>query len=284
MTNTLLSTNPVRTRWNGPEGRLWAEEADRYDRMLGGHGADLITAAALRTGEHVLDVGCGAGASTVEAAWAVGARGHALGVDVSRPLLAAAAARAADGGLANVAFVEADAQAHPFAPAAFDVVLSRFGAMLFPDPAAAFANLRRALRPDGRLAFVTWAERGANGWATVPDAAVRAHVPAPPPAEEGGPCAFSLADAAHVSSLLVGAGFVDVRITRRAREVWVGRDVSDTIDFYERHLGDARARLGSELVGAITRTLRCALLSYARDDGVWLPSAAWLVTARRGAA
>jgi SAM-dependent methyltransferase len=282
MTNASLATNPVRDRWNGPEGRLWAEEAERHDRMLGGHGVDLLASAGLRAGEQVLDVGCGAGASTVDAARAVGPRGHVLGVDVSRPLLAVAARRAADAGLASAAFVEADAQRHPFTPAVFDVVVSRFGLMLFTDPEAAFANLRRALRPGGRLAFVTWAERAANGWTTVPDAAMGAHVPsAPTGAGERGPCAFSLADPGRISSLLAAVGFADVVLTRRERDVWVGRDVSDTIWYFERHLGDARAALGDELVAAITRTLRCALLSYARDDGVWLPSASWLVTARR---
>jgi SAM-dependent methyltransferase len=288
----------IRRRWNRHEGRFWAAEAARFDRMLGGYGAELVAAATLQPGEHVLDVGCGAGATTLDAAWSVGPRGHALGLDLSRPLLDVARARARELGVDNVAFVEADAQLHPFAPLAFDAVASRFGAMLFADPEAAFANLARALRPAGRLVLVTWAERAANAWVTVPEAAVAAHIGSaddaedvaelPAPSDVSGvadarpaPGAFSLADPRRIEALLCSAGFSDVRVCRRRHDVWVGSDVTDALGFFERSLGPARANLPDALFSAVGRTLRASLLAYARDDGIWLPSAAWLTTARR---
>jgi ubiquinone/menaquinone biosynthesis C-methylase UbiE len=124
------------------------------DRSLHEIGRLLLERAAIRPGERVIDVGCGSGATTLAAAPLVGAQGSVLGVDVSEPMLAVARRRAA--GLGNVRFVAADAQTHAFEPGAQDLVLSRFGVMFFDDPPRAFASLRRALRPGGRLCFVCW--------------------------------------------------------------------------------------------------------------------------------
>ena len=151
------------------------------------------------------------------------------------------------------------------------------------DPPAAFANLFRALKPGGRLVFVTWAEGAANGWWTIPNAAVRAHLPVPE-AAEGGPCAFSLSVPARIHGLLGRAGFEDVQLTRFEQPLWVASDVSDAVAFFEQSAGDLRAHVPDEIVNRILLTLRASLATYVEPDGVYLPAAAWIVASRRPAA
>ena len=263
-------------RWNGPEGRLWAQEADRFDRMTAPLLTALMDAAALTPGERVLDVGSGAGATTRAAASAVGPRGGVTGIDPSTPLVALARERGSD-------VIVGDAQTYPLPAHAFDAVISRNGLMLFEDPPAAFANLHRALKPGGRLAFVTWAEGAANGWSTIPNAALRAHLPLPEPAE-GGPCAFSLSVPARLHGVLGRAGFEDVQLTRLDQPLWVASDVSDALAFFEQSAGDLREHVPKEIVNRILVTLRASLATYVEPDGVYLPAAAWVITIRRPAA
>ena len=139
--------------WNGASGREFIEQRERHERMLGRLTARLLAAARIREGENVLDIGCGCGDTTILPARATRS-GHALGADFSRIQVAEARRLAASAGVANATFEVADAQVHPFGAGAFHVVLSSFGVMFFDDPAVAFANLRKALRRGGRLAFV----------------------------------------------------------------------------------------------------------------------------------
>ena len=142
--------------WNSGDAiEHWLRNQDRYDRMLQPFADLILQTAALQPGEQVLDVGCGYGATTLEAARRV-APGPVLGVDLSGPMLSVAKDRAAGSGLANVAFEHGDVQVYPFGPARFDAVISRFGVMFFEDPVAAFANIRSAVRPGGRLVFACW--------------------------------------------------------------------------------------------------------------------------------
>jgi SAM-dependent methyltransferase len=270
------STNPSSAHWNGPQGELWAAEATRYDRMLEPFGTRLLDALAPAPGQSLLDVGCGAGASTALAARAVGARGRVVGIDLSEPLLAVARSRTAE--FPQVQLIRGDAAAFDVEPASFDAITSRFGMMLFPDPPAAFAHLARALRPGGRLVFATWAERNANAWMTLPIAAVSAHLTVPGPS---GPCAFSLAAPSLIHELCAKAGLVDVRIARHETRVTVGRDVTDAVDFYERTADGLRAAIGDELADRVTASLRMSLVPYAELAGVRLAAAAWIVSARR---
>jgi SAM-dependent methyltransferase len=158
--------------WDGDEGAHWAANADRYDETVRAHHARLLEVAAIGAGEAVLDIGCGTGRTTRDAARAAGS-GRTLGVDLSGPMLEVARDRAVSEGLTNVEFLQADAQVHRFEPGTFDVVISRFGVMFFDDPEAAFANIGRALRPGGRLAFVAWQGLERSEWIMVPGAAGR---------------------------------------------------------------------------------------------------------------
>lgn len=195
-------------------GVLWAEHQAGLDALFAGVLDRVLTRAAPGPGERVIDVGCGAGASTLAAAERVGPGGRVLGLDVSPPLLKLAMRRIE--GMRQAALMQADAQTAELGRAAFEAVISRFGVMFFDDPAAAFANLRAALVPGGRIAFAAWAAPEANPWFGVPRRAAEARLgPAEPP-EPGAPGPFAFADPARPAAILAEAGFCDVEIRTEA--------------------------------------------------------------------
>src|SRR5258708_22029865 len=194
-------------------GEAWVRLQEQTDAMIDPPGRAALAGLPLSPGQRVLDVGCGCGQTLLEIDDVVGATGSVVGVDVSRPMLARARERTA--GRASIGLVLGDAQLHPFAAASVDALYSRFGVMFFADVRAAFANLRRALRPGGRLAFVCWQEMARNPWADVPLRAVMRLLPEtalPELLRPGLPGPFSMADAAQVRGVLTDAGFADVTI------------------------------------------------------------------------
>jgi SAM-dependent methyltransferase len=265
--------------WNGASGREFIEQRERHERVLGRLRARLLAAAAIQDGEYVLDVGCGCGETTILAARAAGS-GHALGADFSRIQVAEARRLAACAGVANARFEVADVQVHPFGAGVFDVVLSAFGVMFFDDPVAAFANLRKALRRGGRLAFVCWRTRDENPVFTTGFAEAAAVLGL---REMPGPgAAFSLAGTGRVGALLSTAGFGGTEFVQADEPMLIGRDVDDVLE-YERASPTATevlAGLSQAQVGELTRQVRDRLMAYASPAGVIMPGAAWLVTAR----
>lgn len=263
--------------WNDAAGPTWADLQPPLDRQLAPLGRRAMAALNLRPGERVLDIGCGAGQTTLDLAQAVAPDGHVLGVDISRPLLEVARRR--EGG-ASVAFLEADAQTHAFKPAEFDVVFSRFGVMFFADPEAAFANIHRALKPGGRLAFVCWRSPFENPIMSLPMQAALAHVqsvPAPP--DPGAPGPFAFADAARPTSILATAGFKDIIVTPHDEDVGPG-DLETALALTLRvgPLG-AVLRENPDQRDAVVGAVRAALAAHDGPDGVKLASATWIVTA-----
>jgi SAM-dependent methyltransferase len=265
--------------WNGASGREFVEQRERHERMLGPLTGRMLAAAAIRDGENVLDVGCGCGGAAIQAARAAG-RGQVLGADLSRIQVEEARRVAAAAGAGNVSFEVADAQVHPFGGGRFDVVVSAFGVMFFDDPAAAFANLRAALRPGGRLAFVCWRARAENPVFTTGFAEAAAVLGLREPAGPG--AAFSLADPGRVRALVSGAGFGRVELAAADEPMLIGRDVDDAFG-YERDSPTAAgilAGIGRGRAAELTRMVRDRLVAYASPDGVIMPGAAWVVTAR----
>jgi SAM-dependent methyltransferase len=245
-----------------------------YDAELVRYAAALRGAWGLAAGDRVVDIGCGTGATTREAARAVGP-GRALGVDVAERAIGRARALAHDEGVGNVDFELADAQTHPFPPGAFDVAISRFGTMFFADPAAAFANIGRSLRPGGRLVMLVWQARDRNEWA----AAIRAALDDPPAA---GPDAFSLADPALVREILQAAEFTDVTLADVTEPVHYG-PTADAALAWIRGFATTAAVLQGLPPAAAERAvarLRAACAQRLRPDGVWFDARAWLVTAQ----
>ena len=269
--------------WNGESGRRWVADPDRRDGVLAPIGDVLVDAAHLAPGEHVLDVGCGCGATTLAAADAVGSGGAATGVDLSAPMLDVAWSRARTAGLDNVRFVLADAQVHPFDVASVDVVISRFGTMFFSDPAAAFANVARAMRRGGRLCIATWQPLVANEWLTAPGAALLRFGSIPETADDG-PGMFAQADPAVISNTLSDAGFDDVDVRPVSVVQTVGTDVDEAIE-YLAESGPGRAVLATvpehDRPAAIS-AVREVLADHVSPNGVELGAAVWITTARRG--
>ena len=265
--------------WNGASGREFIEQRERHERVLGRLRARLLAVAAIQDGECVLDVGCGCGETTILAARAAGS-GYAQGADFSRIQVAEARRLAAAGGVANARFEVADAQVHPFGAGIFDVVVSSFGVMFFDDPAAAFGNLRKALRRGGRLAFACWRSRDENPVFTTGFAEAAAVVGL---RELPGPgAAFSLASTGRVGALLSGAGFGGIEFVKADEPMHIGRDVEDVLD-YERTspaAAEILAGLSPAQAGELTRLVQDRLMAYASPDGVTMPGAAWLVTAQ----
>lgn len=271
--------------WNGTVGDHWLANLDRHDAMNRRFTPHLLAAARIESGQQVLDIGCGGGATTLLAAQAAagGATGSATGIDVSAALVAAARARAVVAEIGNARFVEADSVTHDFAPEAFDVAVSRFGVMFFDDPQAAFANIARALRPRGRLAFLCWQPVRANAFLAVPLGAVAAFAPSPDLGPAGAPGPFSLADPDRVVDLLSAAGFEDVEVEAVAERMWIGSDLDDVVGYYLSSPMGAAMLAGSdpELVSQAVDAMRAALRPFVAEGGVELAGAAWLVTARR---
>jgi SAM-dependent methyltransferase len=265
--------------WNGASGREFIEQHARHERMLCRLTARLLAAAQIRDGENVLDIGCGCGDTTILAARATGS-GHALGADFSRIQVAEARRLAAAAGAANARFEVADAQVHSFGAGVFDVVLSSFGVMFFDDPAAAFANLRKALRRGGRLAFLCWRTREENPIFTTGFAAAAAVLGLREP--PGPSAAFSLAGTGRVGALLSGAAFGGIECAAADEPMLIGRDVADVLEYERASPAAAEILTGLSPAQAaeLTRQVRDRLAAYASPAGVTMPGAAWLVTAQ----
>lgn len=271
--------------WNGYEGAQWARNRKRWDAVNDGFNAPLLDAAAILGSDHVLDVGCGAGRTTCLAARRT-SEGRAMGLDLSGPMLERARASAAQEGLHNVSFIQGDAQVHPFEHGVFDAAVSRYGMTFFGDPVAAFGNIRGALRPGGRLAFICAAEAEANEWlqalASLNDILPMGGFGAP-----GAPGMFSFADPDRALGLLAAAGFEDGGVERvDAAGNW-GKDAEDAAAFMldsgpGRHL---LSQVTPEAQEQARRSLIEALRPRESAGAVWLRSSSWLVTAvRTGAA
>ena len=268
--------------WNETAGPKWVAMDDAINQVIAPIGEHALEAAGVRAGERILDVGCGGGRTTVELARRTGPSGAVTGLDVSGPLLALARHRAADAGLA-VTFVEADAQTHPLPTATFDLLFSRFGVMFFADPATAFVNLGRALRPGGRAVFACWQPLPQNAWVVVPLMAAAQHVTLPPPPAADAPGPFALGDPDRVRDILGRAGFRDVRIAPVEKQLTLGRELDATAEFMTQ-MGPAAAVLREVDAATTTRVvaaIREALVPHQTPDGIRLGSAAWLVTAVR---
>ncbi|MGB9378314.1 MAG: methyltransferase domain-containing protein [Mycobacteriales bacterium] len=280
MTAALVNVEQARS-WDGDEGTQWTLHEERYDSATAAHSVHLLRAAAIQPDDSVLDIGCGCGATTRQAG-GFASQGHALGVDLSREMLVRATQRASDDGLANVSFVQADAQVHPFEPASFDVAISKYGAMFFADPVAAFTNIAAAVRPGGRLALLTWQEFNANPWITRIRAALAAGRELPePPANAPGP--FGLAGPDHVRDVLGQTGWGALQLTEISGTVRFGDDPDDAFDFVSK-MGLSQGLLDGldpAVRDQAMQRLHATLAEAMSDAGVTFASTSWLVEARR---
>lgn len=265
--------------WDGAEGAYWAARAESFDRAVARYDAPFFAAAAIRPDDRVLDIGCGSGGTTREAARRA-PHGGVVGVDLSSAMLDRARQAAELEGLANVRFVQADAQVYRFADRAFDAAISRTGAMFFADPVAAFTNVGHALRPGGRLALLVWQAPTANEWISeiMRTFSAGRQLPAPP---AGAPGPFSLADTDRIRAILGAAGFVGVEARSHAEPMWFGHDALEAVDFIHGVAGWMLDGLDEAARSRALEDLRSSAMAHVTPVGVEFGSATWLVTARR---
>jgi SAM-dependent methyltransferase len=262
----------------------WIASVDHSERVSAPFGASAMDRLSLRPGMRVLDVGCGSGSTTMELTRRVGVEGRVIGVDIAPAMIAESIKNAAAAQVGNVSYFTADAQVEPFDTATFDAIFSRFGVMFFANPKMAFTNLRRALRPDGVLAFACWENIFLNEWMFVPGSAVISVTGSLPPMPgPGEPGPFSLADRAQIESLLADAGFTSVEVTSQAETVTLRGEEIESLVNLTRRVGPVREALrtaNAETAALITSAVRSAILDRAVDGVVQLTSAAFIVSAR----
>ncbi|PKB29680.1 class I SAM-dependent methyltransferase [Pseudonocardia alni] len=267
--------------WDGPEGDHWTEHAEHYERLTRRYRDLLMSAGLLTLDDDVLDVGCGTGALSREAAQQVPA-GTVLGLDLSGRMIERARELTAAAGITNARFEHADAQVHTFSPAGFDVIVSCFGSTFFADPVRAFTNLAESLHPGGRVGLLTWRDLARNEWmSAIRDAlAAGRSLPVPIP---GAPGPFGLAEADRVRALLNGAGLVDVEIEPVDEAMKLGDDVAGAYALVS-GMGTVHGLTDDLDAARRTRafdTLRATLDAHQTESGVLFDSSAWLITARR---
>ena len=265
--------------WDGSEGDYWAANADQYDASVAPYHQALLDLAAIAPDDSVLDIGCGTGQTTRDAA-RIAASGTSLGIDLSSRMLDVARRRAEQEGLANATFEQGDAQIHSFEPASFDIALSRTGSMFFGDAAAAHANIARSLRPGGRLALAVWQPMSENEWFTSFIGALAAgrDLPAPPP---DAPSPFSMSDPDRVGPLLKSSGFDDVGFSEVRAPMTFGATAPEAHDFILGQLGWLVADLDVTSRQAALVELMRTMEEHETKGGVRFGSAMWLIHATR---
>jgi SAM-dependent methyltransferase len=267
--------------WDGEEGAYWASRAGRFDWAVGGYHEPLMATANIDVADHVLDIGCGTGETTRDAARAA-AGGSALGVDLSSRMIELARGLATEQGLTNARFEQVDAQVHSFPKARFDVVISRTGTMFFGDPIAAFTNIACSVRPRGRLALLVWQDPERNKWIRelAGALAVGRDLPVPP---IGAPGPFAQADPNEVGATLSSAGFCRIGFEGFSAPMRFGTSVEDAFSFVIGLMGWILDGLDDTDRQRASANLRDTINEHLTESGeVSFESAAWLITATRG--
>ena len=265
--------------WNGAIGETWVRSQEALDASLAPITQSLLPWASPMPDERVLDIGCGCGATTLMLARAVAPNGSVMGVDISRPMLAVARSRAEAAGVA-ADFAETDAAVTAYEPE-FNLVFSRFGIMFFDDPVAAFANIRQAVAPGGRLAFVCWRTMLENQWVSTPLASAIDLLPPETPGNPHDPGPFAFADNVRIEQILSKAGFRDIRIEPLDSVTITGPTIEEAAaqSLQIGPLARRAAKLEESVRDVIRERVAAAIAPFAGPDGVALPAACWLARA-----
>lgn len=270
--------------WNGAGGRHWTDRQQLQDIVLAPVSEILIDRAAVKAGEAVLDIGCGCGATSFDLVKQVGQGGRVIGIDISGPMLGRARELASPG--APVEFVLADATVYPFTLGSIDLLFSRFGVMFFAQPSDSFSNLRKALRPGGRLAFACWRTPRDNPWMMLGLQEAYKYVPKLPELNPEDPGPFSFAREERVHRILNEAGFSGIAMERvdLSLDIATGRGLEAAIETVLAIGPTSRALEGQppEKVAAATQAIRTALTAHQKGNAVPLGGSIWIVTATNG--
>lgn len=284
-----MSTNPIEQhteadRWAGEMGEKWNTHHKRFEGMIAPLGQALIESAHFQPGERVIDVGCGAGVTSLEIARRVGPTGSVTGLDISPALVRTSTARAKEAGLTNVRFVEGDASKADISETGFDCLFSRFGIMFFPDPYGAFKHMHGFVKPGGRAVFACWGPQPENAWVTEVMALVLRYVQLPPPVPRA-PGPFAFAEPDYMRDILTKAGFKDVTMTAWRGEQCIGgpgSNAKSATEFLTETLfvGEALKEVPEETRQKALAELEALLASHEGSDGVRMQGMAWIVSAK----
>lgn len=262
--------------WSSTTGAQWVELQDSIDTLLSGVLDRLLAKADLKAGQSVLDIGCGTGASVLALCEHVGPDGAVEGLDIAAQMLERARQRAQEAGHDNARFTLSDAQVHPFEPQRYDQVVSRFGVMFFEDTVAAFTNIARAVKPGGRMTFVSWGPMADNPWFNAPRLAAIAELGAVPPTDPYAPGPMAFHDTDHVLALFRQAGLKDARAEVVEVPLYPQGDVQAAAEIAS-NIGPA-SRIIREKGGApadvlsIAKRVAAEFEKYATPQGVQVPA------------
>lgn len=274
--------------WSEDAGPRWVSVQEQTDAQLRGFGVRALDALGLAPGQSVVDVGAGCGDLSLEIARRVGPSGRVQAVDIAPAMLERARERALGEHLENIGFQIADVQVAALDGAPFDAAASRFGVMFFDDPPAAFRRLRASLRPGGRLAFCCWRSREENAWLSGPSRIASQFVDLPVSPDPHAPGPFGLFDAERTRGILESAGWSDIRIEPFDADMTLGgaTSVEGAVDFLVRlgPIGAAMGQLDAPARARLLDAVRAFLAPHLRPEGVVLPGATWIVTARSAGA
>ncbi len=266
--------------WNAAAGTTWARFQEQLDRQIDPLGLEAMRRLAPADRERILDIGCGCGQTSMQLADRVGAAGRVVGIDVSSPMLEVARRRCVAYAANRLEFRQADAQVADLGAGIFDAAYSRFGVMFFGDPLAAFLNIRRCLKPGGRVAFVCWRPLQDNAWMQIPLQAALPYLPPLAPPDPSAPGPFAFADAERVRAILVDAGYQGVSALPFDALIGAG-DLDQSLELTLRigPLGAALREHPDRKV-ALSGAVRQALSMHVTARGVLMPAAVWIVLAR----
>jgi SAM-dependent methyltransferase len=265
--------------WNGSSGRAWIEMQDVIDRAFKPLEDLLVNAVSSGRRNQVLEVGCGTGALTLAVARQIQPSGYCTGIDISESMIAVARARV-ERESAPASFICADAQSYAFAPASFDMIISRFGVMFFEDPVRAFANLRRAAGADAELRLIAWRDAAENPFMTTAERAAAPLLPGLPARRPEAPGQFGFADRSRVRTILEEGGWAGIDI--RPIDVACSFPEKELVRYLTwlgpvgRILQDADQRTRAQVI----ETVRAAFDPYVHGDEVRFVAACWMVRAR----
>lgn len=280
MSDPQLQPNQAQSAlWNSRGGEVWVEQQQLLDRLFLPFERLLADKVAVSGARNILDIGCGAGATTLAAARRLGPQGQCTGLDISVPLINAACGRAENEGLTNANFIAGDAQSHAFVPDSFDAVISRFGVMFFDDPAAAFVNLRRAVRDGGDLTFIAWRGTAQNPFMVAAEQASAPYLPALAPRDPDAPGQFAFADADRVRRILapewrdIDIQPLDVPCTLSANDL---ATYAARMGRVGQMLPDLDEATRTRVIGAVDQ----AFAPFVADGVARFTAACWLVRAK----
>ena len=268
--------------WNGIGGETWVARQAHTDAILQEVSAALLKHAAPAPGEHVLDIGCGCGASTLDFARAVAPEGTVEALDISGPMLEEAKRRADAAGIGNITWRQADAATAELA--GYDLLTSMFGLMFFGDPIAAYSHIRGAANEGARMSFVCWRPLAENPWMQVPMQAVAAHLPPRPKGDPNAPGMFALSDPERVTELFTAAGWAEPGFEQLDMDLDIaaGKGLEAAIEQTTKMgaVNSWRRDEPDEIRSAAIESLREVFSPYVEGQHVRLPASMWLVSSR----